>query len=366
MRLIIAAGGTGGHLYPGIAIAREFLRQEPATMTRFVGTVRGIEGKVLRHEGFDLETITAWPVMGLGVWQAFIALLVLPKGVWESIRILKRYRADLVVGIGGYTTPPVLLAAFLLGIPRVILEPNAYPGKANAVLGPLAQRVFLAFEAASSHFNAAKIRIFGVPVRRDFLETGKPMLRKEHDRTLLVFGGSRGAHAINLAMMEAISLLMRDLAARRGLSVIHQTGEADHEQVKAFYETAGIEAEAVPFLFDMPKAFRGADLVVSRAGAMTLAELTVCGKPAVLIPFPHAIYQHQAHNAQVMEAAGAAVVLPQGELTGARLAEVIGALLREPGRLCAMSERSRSLGKTDAAEAIVRECLALVKRESRG
>ncbi|MGH7233362.1 MAG: UDP-N-acetylglucosamine--N-acetylmuramyl-(pentapeptide) pyrophosphoryl-undecaprenol N-acetylglucosamine transferase, partial [Nitrospiraceae bacterium] len=274
--------------------------------------------------------------------------------------------ADLVMGIGGYTTPPVLLAAWLLRLPRAILEPNAYPGKANTMLGPLAHRVFLAFEAAARHFKASKVRVFGVPVRRAFLESSKPVLSAEHRRTLLVFGGSRGAHAINLAMMEALPLLIQDAASRTGLSVIHQTGEADYQQVTASYAAAGIQAAVVPFLFDMPGAFRAADLVVSRAGAMTLAELTVCGKPAVLIPFPHAIYQHQAHNAGVLEAAGAAMVLPQDELSGSRLAQMVGALLREPERLCAMSERSRALAKINAAEAIVRECVAMVKQESRG
>lgn len=363
MKIVIAAGGTGGHLYPGVALAREFLRQDPSTEIRFIGTARGIEVKVLPHEGFTLETITALPVMGLGLRKAFSALCSFPKGLSQSTALLKRHRADLVIGIGGYTSPPVLVAASLLRIPRVILEPNAYPGMANKVLGPFADRVFLAFERASSHFSVSKVRVLGTPVRREFIEptTRSSEVTAKKTATLLVFGGSRGAHAINLAMTNALPVLLQDEALRPRLSIVHQTGEADHERVKAAYETAGVKAEIVPFLFNMPSVLRSADLIVSRAGAMTLAELAVCGKPAVLIPLPHAIYQHQAHNASVLEAAGAAIVIPQSELTGSGLAQVIGALLREPDRLRAMGERSLALGKADAAEAIVRECRALVE-----
>ena len=307
--------------------------------------------------------ITALPVMGLGLRQSFTALVSLPQGIGQSIRLLRRHRADLVVGIGGYTSPPVLLAAALMRIPRVILEPNAYPGKANLMLGPLAQRVFVAFESAASHFQASKVRVFGVPIRRAFLESPTPTIRHTGARTLLVFGGSRGARAINVAMIDALSAMVRDSAAGR-VSVIHQTGEEDYARVKAAYQGSGIDVEVVPFLYDMPTAFRAADLVVSRAGAMTLAELTACGKPAVLIPFPHAIYDHQARNAEVLESAGAAVVIPQRELNGPKLTSVVGGLLREPGRLQSMAERSRSLGKTNAAEAIVRECLTVIRREA--
>ena len=360
---MIAAGGTGGHLYPGIALAREFIRHDPSTTVRFVGTARGIEVKVLPHEGFDLDLITALPFMGLGIRKAVSAILALPGGLGQSTTILRASRTDLVVGIGGYTTPPVIIAAFLLRIPRVILEPNAYPGKANKLLGPLASRVFLAFEAASGDFNPSKVRVFGTPIRRAFLEPpSSGNVHPEHGRTLLVFGGSRGAHAINLAMMDALPMLGQDATVRRHLNVIHQTGEADYEQVKTAYEATGVQAHVVPFLFDMPATLLSADLVISRAGAMTLAELTVCGKPAVLVPFPHAIYDHQARNAMVVEEAGAAVVIPQQELTGSRLAQVVKGLLQDPERLAVMGRRSRSLGKTDAAEAIVRECVALVKQ----
>ncbi|TAJ29503.1 MAG: undecaprenyldiphospho-muramoylpentapeptide beta-N-acetylglucosaminyltransferase [Nitrospirae bacterium] len=365
MNIVIAAGGTGGHLYPAVALAREFIRQEPASAVLFVGTERGIESKVLPREGFELAKITAKPVMGRGLSRAAGAVLALPRGLWQSIGILRARRAQLVIGIGGYSSPPVLVAAFLLGIPRVILEPNAYPGLANKVLGPIAQIVFLAFDAAAPYFKQAKVRVVGTPIRRDFLDAGpaeaggsRPV-HAEDTQTVLIFGGSQGAHAINQAMVEALPHLQ---ARRERLAVIHQTGEADHAWVQGAYRTAGFEARAeiVPFLFDMPRALRSADLVVSRSGAVSLAELTACGKAAILIPLPHAIYQHQERNARVLERAGAAVVLLQQDLAGPKLAQTIEALLGDADRLRRMGERSRALGRTDSAESIVRDCRTLV------
>jgi UDP-N-acetylglucosamine--N-acetylmuramyl-(pentapeptide) pyrophosphoryl-undecaprenol N-acetylglucosamine transferase len=362
--IVFAAGGTGGHLYPAVALAREFFRQDPSTRMLFVGTERGIESKVLAHEGLELAMIAARPVMGRGLLEAAGALLSLPKGIWQSLALLRTRRAAFVLGVGGYTSPPVLLAARLLGLPRAILEPNAYPGMANKALGPVADLVFVAFREAAGHFPSARVRVTGMPVRRGFEEpseedTADTVTR----RTLLVFGGSQGARAINDAMIAA---LPQWTAMRDRLVIVHQTGEADHARVRAAYERAGVRAEVMPFLFEMPKALRSADLVVSRAGAMTLAELTVCGKPAILIPLPHAIYRHQTHNARVLADAGGAVVVPQEELTGGRLAQEVAALLDDPERLRAMGERSRVLGKPAAAETIVRECLALVARKARG
>ncbi|MEW6543509.1 MAG: undecaprenyldiphospho-muramoylpentapeptide beta-N-acetylglucosaminyltransferase [Nitrospirota bacterium] len=375
MTIVIAAGGTGGHLYPAVALAREFLRQDPASRIVFVGTPRGLETKVLAHEGFELVMVAAQPVMGRGAWRASAALLTVPLGIWQAARLLRARNADLAIGIGGYTSPPLLLAAFLLGVPRVILEPNAYPGLANKLLGPIANLVFLAFEAAGPHFARAKVRASGTPIRREFYEDGatghetrgasgseppRPAPRAsgpQGRKTLLVFGGSQGASAINRAMVEALPHL-RAVGAEP--AIVHQTGEADRASVAAAYEAAGVRAEVVPFLFEMPDALRAADLVVARAGAVTLAELAACGKPAVLIPLPTAIYGHQEKNARVLEQAGAAVVLLQNELTGERLARTVATLLSDEARLRTMGERSRALGRTDAAELIVRECRTLV------
>lgn len=360
MNVVVAAGGTGGHLYPAIAVAREFLRRDPATQIVFVGTSRGIESTVLAHEGFPLDLISAKPLMGKHLLDRVRALGALPMSLWQSLWLLKRRRADLVIGVGGYTSPAVLLAAFLRRIPSVILEPNAYPGLANRVVAPFADRIFLAFESARQFFTQATVRVVGMPVRRAFLDprpAGQGRLTAEGPH-VLIFGGSQGAKAINQAVMEALPALR----AISGLRVTHQTGTQDHERVAAAYREAGLRAEVVPFLYDMPAVLRSADLVVARAGGMTVAELTVCGKPAILIPLPTAIYNHQALNAAVMESAGAAVVMPQSELSGSRLAGVMAAILHDPERLRFMSDKSAGIGRSNAAEAIVRECYDVMRR----
>jgi len=355
--IVIAAGGTGGHLYPAVALAREFLRRDRATRILFVGTSRGIEAKVLAHEGFELALISARPVMGRNLFQAALAMLSLPIGIRQSMLLMREWKASLVLGVGGYTSPPVLLAARLLGLPQAILEPNATPGMANKVLAPMAQRVFVNFASAAQHFSPATVRVTGMPVRREFLEGSGQPRGVSDKKTLLIFGGSQGARAINDAVIAALPYLA---SCKERLAIVHQTGEAERARVAAAYEQAGVPAQVTPFLFNMPTVLRGADLVVSRAGAMTVSELTVCGKPAVLIPLPTAIYQHQAHNAQALAEAGGAVVLPQNELTGVKLAEVVTALLGDPERLRAMGERSRTMSKADAAETVVGECLALI------
>lgn len=361
MVVVIAAGGTGGHLYPAVALAREFLRRDPRIDIVFIGTTRGIESKILAHEGFELECLNAKPVMGKSWVEAVQGLLSLPPAVWRSLAILRRRRADLVIGVGGYTSPAMLLAAFLSGTPRVILEPNACPGMANKAVGPVAQRVFLAFESAAGSFDAKKVRVVGTPIRREFLVRDRPAAGPPDPtgrRRLLVFGGSQGAKAINSAVIEALPAFK---AMRPGLIVTHQTGEPDYARVSTAYREAGVEAEVVPFLYDMPSALRAAELVVARAGAMTVAELTASGAPAILIPLPTAIYDHQSRNAEVMERAGAAVIIPQRELTGASLADAVAAILGDEKRLRAMSERSAAMRRVDAAETIVRECYALME-----
>ena len=357
MTIVIAAGGTGGHLYPAVALAREFLRRDPTTTILFVGTARGLESNVLAHEGFDLALISAKPVMGKGLGGAVTGLCAMPVSLWQCLRILKTRRADLVIGVGGYTSPMMVLAAALIGVMRVILEPNANPGMANKAVGPFAQRVFLAFESAAESFDRAKVRVVGTPIRKAFLDNNQQSLEKSRPFHLLIFGGSQGAKAVNTAVMEGLQELMMQLPH---LTVTHQTGESDHARVAEAYRRAGIESQIVPFLYDMPATLRRADLVVARAGAMTVAELTACGKPAILIPLPSAIYDHQTQNAKVMEAAGAAVVLAQSALTGPMLVRTVATILKDPERLRAMGAASLSMRRIDAAEEIVRECYLLM------
>lgn len=361
MNIVIAAGGTGGHLYPAIAVAREFLRRDPSTRILFVGTTRGIEQKVLAHEGLPLRCITAHPFMGKSPVEMTKALMTLPVSLWQSLRVLKQQGADLVFGVGGYTSPAMLVAAFLRGIPGVILEPNAYPGMANKAVAPLVQRIFLAFESTKQFFDRCKTSVVGTPVRRAFLEASSREAagnKPGAQRHLLIFGGSQGAKAINSAVIDALPLL----ESMTRLTITHQTGEADHARVAAAYQQAGLSAQVVPFLYDMPAALRAADLVVARAGAMTIAELTVCGKPAILIPLPTAIYNHQLRNAEVMARAGGAVLLPQAELTGTALAQAMTEILGDQPRLEAMSRSSWNMRRSDAAETIVRECYDVIRR----
>jgi UDP-N-acetylglucosamine--N-acetylmuramyl-(pentapeptide) pyrophosphoryl-undecaprenol N-acetylglucosamine transferase len=370
MRVIIAAGGTGGHLYPGVALAREFARLEPGSETVFVGTDRGMETKVVPREGFELITITARGVMGRGMWGAVQGLAAVPVGLFQCLAICRQRRPDLAIGIGGYTSPPLVLAAFLLGIKRAILEPNVHPGMANRVLSPFVNLIFVSFAATAPYFARGKTRIVGTPIRREFLEAsilpgGGPADAPPaptagsatRDLTLLVLGGSQGARSINRAMIAALPTLA---AARPRLRVIHQTGEHDYEEVAVAYRNARLEAEVSPFIFDVPRAFRQADLVVSRSGATTVAEITVCGKPAILIPFPHAIHGHQERNARILEQAGAATVILDAGLTGEALAAAITALLANPGRLGEMGRCSKGLGRADSAEQVVMACRALV------
>lgn len=361
MNIVIAAGGTGGHLYPAIALAREFRRIEPGAAVLFVGTTRGMESRVVPHEGFPLRMITAKPFMGMGRLGAAKALLALPAGIGESMQVLKEQRADLVIGVGGYTSPAVLLAAVLLRRPRVILEPNSYPGLANKLLGPLVQLVFLAFDSAAAFFPRVKVRVVGTPLRQEFLEPVQARTQGSEDGRmhLVIFGGSQGAKAINGAMVDALPYLA-DLRDR--LLITHQTGEADQESVAQRYAKHKVRADVRPFLYDMPLVLRSADLVIARAGAMTIAELAACGCPAILVPLPQAIYNHQAKNAAVMESAGAAIVLPQYELSGERLASTIRSVLTDSQRLQDMRARSLALRRVDAAGRIVEECLSLLGR----
>ena len=358
MTIVIAAGGTGGHLYPAVALAREFLRRDPSTTILFVGTVRGVESKVLAHEGFELALITAKPVMGKGLLDVLRGVLSVPIGIWQSLELLRQRQADLVIGVGGYTSPTMLIAAAWKGIARVILEPNAYPGLANKVVAPFAQRIFLAFESAGTSFDRRKVRVVGTPIRQEFLvQPDNHASTKQDGQHLLIFGGSQGARAINSAVLEGLPLLNQRLP---GLTITHQTGEGDCERVSDAYRTVGIPAKVVPFLYDMPAVLRTADLVVARAGAMTIAELTACGKAAILIPLPTAIYDHQMKNARAMEAVGGAIVLPQADLTGVKLAGMIDAVLSDPQRLGTMQRKSLAMRRINAGEAIVGECYALM------
>ena len=356
MNVVIAAGGTGGHFYPALALAEEFHRQAADTSVTLVGTGRALEQTMLADAPWRMETLRVEGVVGRGMWSSIKALLLIPGAVWQCLRVLRAAKADLVVGTGGYTSPPVVLAASLLGIPRAVVELNAIPGIANRVLGPLANRIFVSFERAKPYFRAGKVCVVGTPLRRAFVATS-PSLGSGRVDTLLVCGGSQGAKAMNSIVLEAVE---SSSLIRGRVKVIHQSGANDFDRVSQAYRTMNVKAEVVPFIEDMSRTLRRADLVICRCGALTLSEIAACAKPSILIPFPQATHNHQESNARVVEQAGAGIVLLQPTLTGARLAEEIEGLLHDPDRVRHMAEQSLRLRRTKSAESMVHECYRLL------
>lgn len=350
VKVVIAGGGTGGHLYPGIALARAIQARIPGSEIYFMGTKKGIESRILPREGYPLKTIDVEGLVGKKWTDRVRSIFRFPLGLFQSFLFLKSYRPDLVVGVGGYASGPVLLTASLLGIRRVILEQNVIPGLTNRVLARLVHKIFGAFDGSRDHFPPKKFFHSGNPVRKE-IRSGSE--KKEEGNVILVFGGSQGAHAINSAVIDALPLIGR----KEGFRWIHQTGPADLERVSAAYASLGIPARVEPFIFDMATAYSEADLVICRAGATTLAELTACGKPALLIPFPLAAHNHQEENALYLERIGAAEVILQRNLSGKVLAGRVEAILSDTEKRSAMAARMRSLEKKEASETIIEECL---------
>jgi UDP-N-acetylglucosamine--N-acetylmuramyl-(pentapeptide) pyrophosphoryl-undecaprenol N-acetylglucosamine transferase len=373
MRLLVAGGGTGGHLFPGLAVAEALLLREPGAAVLFVGTVRGIEARVVPKAGLPVEFIEVGTLKGQGAGGALRTALGLPLAVLQAARIVRRFRPDVVLGVGGYASGPVLAAARLLGCRTAIMEQNAVPGLTNRWLGRVVDRVFTAFEPApgASPFPARKVVRTGNPIRGAF--RALPSRPAAHDRRLhlLVFGGSAGARRINEAMVAALP----GLAAWHGrLAILHQTGEGPQADVEAGYRAAGWGTEAAEvraFIDDMAAAYAWADLVVCRAGAGTVAELTAVGRPALLVPYPFAADDHQEANARALVEAGAAVRVRDEELSGDRLAAEIAALAADPARRATMAAAARRLGEPAAADRLVDELFRLagaspLPRERRG
>ena len=325
MKVVIAGGGTGGHLYPGIAIARELLK-ERGNEVLFVGTEQGIEAKVLPKEGLEVRFISVGKLKGMKLLSSIKTVMTLPLSILQSVSLLREIKPAVVIGVGGYSSGPVALAAWLLRVPLLIVEPNSYAGLANRMLGKVADRVILCFPGGGrlKFFPKKKTTNTG-PLVRKGIELGNrdDAIRGfglEQGRfTVFVMGGSGGAHAINMAMKEAA----RYLKEAPNVQILHQTGEKDAGAVTAGYQEAGLKAVVLPYIHDMAGAYAAADLVVSRSGATTVAELSVCGKRAVLVPFPFAADNHQEYNARALADRGSADVIVQKDLTAERLAGVI-------------------------------------------
>jgi UDP-N-acetylglucosamine--N-acetylmuramyl-(pentapeptide) pyrophosphoryl-undecaprenol N-acetylglucosamine transferase len=353
--LLVAGGGTGGHLFPGVAVARELMARVPGATVTFVGTAAGIESRVIPREGLTLETIRSAGLKGKSPVALLRGLLLLPLSALDAWRVISRRRPSVVIGVGGYSSGPVVALAALRGVPTLLMEQNATPGLTNRLLSRLVKTAAVTYEESLATFGS-KAFVAGNPVRPEFFAPGSDAPTAAGRTRVLVFGGSQGAHAINVAMAEAAPALA---AATPGVEVTHQTGERDLAMVREAYAAAGLAARVEPFLYEMDREMRAADVIVCRAGATTLAELTAAGRAAILIPLPTATDDHQRKNADALVRQGAARVIDQRELTGARLAEELLGLARDGAARERMAAAARGLARPDAARVIVDRVLAL-------
>ena len=346
MKILIAAGGTGGHIYPGIAVAKEIMRRDAASEVLFVGTTRGLETKIVPENGFQLSLINSAGLKNVGFAGKLRGLAVLPKSFLEARTLLKEFRPDVVVGAGGYVSGPVLMMASLMRIPTLVMDSNALPGFTNRRLAMFVDKAALTFEDAVPFFGKKGV-VTGNPVRKEFFEIRET--ESSDTVRLLVFGGSQGARAINTAMVDALSKL-----GHGKVEITHQTGDAEFEKVRSAYIGAGFEsADVRPYISDMVSQFERTDLIICRAGATTCAELAAAGKASIMVPLPTAADDHQRKNAEAMVKAGAARMVLQKDLTGEVLAEEIRALIDSPELIERMEDAAKQLARADAAEVTV-------------
>jgi len=344
MRVIVAGGGTGGHVIPALAIAQELSSGYNADVL-FIGTARGIETRLVPAAGFQLELITVGALNRVDLSTRIKTLLNLPQAAAQSARMISEFRPDVMIGVGGYASGPAMLAGGMMNIPLLAFEPNVIPGIANRLVAPMVRAAAVHFSDTQRYFRNAVVT--GVPVRGEFFNV--PARSHQDPPTLLVFGGSQGAHAINVAVMQALPLLAQAVS---GIHIIHQTGEKDCQEVQEAAAKSGVSTEVSAFIDDMPGAFSRADLLICRSGASTVAEITAAGKPAIFIPLPTAADDHQRHNAETLASASASRLLPQSELTGERLAQDVASLLRDRARLSQMGAAARRFAHPNAAAEI--------------
>ncbi|MFC1858653.1 undecaprenyldiphospho-muramoylpentapeptide beta-N-acetylglucosaminyltransferase [Thermodesulfobacteriota bacterium] len=368
VRIAIAGGGTGGHLFPGIAIAQEIMTRKSKNRVLFISTGKPFELAVLAETGFDHASITSEGIKGREWKNQAKAIVKIPLGIIESAGILRGFKPHLVLGVGGYSSGPVAVAAWLLGIKIALHEQNIIPGLANRLLVYLASRIYVSFENTQAKLRSRNIRITGNPIRKEILQlikapnasapdqTGDPQenrrladLRPQKPFTVLVIGGSQGAHRINMAVKEALHHFRANIT----FFFVHQTGAKDEDEIKAAYGDVGIPSEVKSFFHDMAQQYQRADLVICRAGATTVAEVTAIGKGVIFIPYPFAADDHQALNARTLADVGAAEMILQKDLTGKLLAEKMEHYASHPAALSLMASRAKQFGRPHAAAAIV-------------
>ncbi len=353
--LVVAAGGTGGHLYPALAVAERFRDLLEGARVTFIGTERGLESRIVPKAGFPLEYVRAQPLRGGSLLKKMKGVLAVLPGMIDARRILKKLRPSVVMGLGAYVSGTVLFTAALRGIPTLILEPNAEPGLANKWLGPFIDEAALAWEQTSRYFGAKAV-VTGNPVRQAIVDV-PPLTEQAQGPVMrvLLFGGSQGSSILNRAMTDSLPLLA-DVSER--LQILHQTGSSDFERVQRAYDESSVNGRVIPYIDAMDEAYAGSNLVVSRAGATTCAELAASGRPALLVPLPLA-GDHQEANANLLEHAGAAHSIRQSELTPERLAQELVSLLGAPEKRLVMAAAARALARPDAGKKVAERLVAL-------
>ncbi|MFP3983770.1 MAG: undecaprenyldiphospho-muramoylpentapeptide beta-N-acetylglucosaminyltransferase [Desulfurivibrionaceae bacterium] len=362
MRLIISGGGTGGHLYPGVAVAEEIRDSSPESRVFFIGTDRAADKRAFAGSRFESAAITCQGLQGKSFWARLKICVQLPLSLIQALKLIYRFKPHLVLGVGGYVTGPVLLAARILGKPACIHEQNSVPGLANRLIGKFVDRIFISYPASEEYFPAGKCIYTGNPVRREIAGVGTARHRKKGSGpdsgvTLGVLGGSQGAHRLNHLLVKGLAGIKEKLPSE--FQVLHQTGSADEDMVREAYRAAGIRARVSDFFEDMADFYEKVDLVVSRAGATSLAEMSVVGIPMLLIPYPYAADDHQRKNAESMVEGGAARMFLEKGLTDVRLAEELLRLLTDEEERLKMARAAEGMAKADALSAIVTECRKL-------
>ena len=358
-RIVIAGGGTGGHLFPGITIARELRKRFDDTQVLFVVGRRKMERDIIFNAGFEARSIDVEGMLGKGLLARIRALSKVLIGSIQSLTIMRDFRPHLIVGVGGYSSGPVCLVAWLLGIPTAIHEQNSFPGLTNRILAPLAKKVFISFEQSRRYFRGGDLFLSGNPIRDELVHL-KPLRRRDNQRfVILVMGGSQGARAINRAVVAALKELR---AAGLLPFVIHQTGKEDLRRVIDDYHALGLDGEVRAFIEDMASAYGRADLVICRAGATTIAELAALGKPSILIPYPYAAHKHQDINAGALVAIGGADMILESELNGTSLARKVKRYMEYREELERMSSLALRAGRPRAGEIIVEQLMELLNK----
>jgi UDP-N-acetylglucosamine--N-acetylmuramyl-(pentapeptide) pyrophosphoryl-undecaprenol N-acetylglucosamine transferase len=359
LKAMIAGGGTGGHLFPAVAIARELSERPGGAEILFVTGRRRLETEVLSRYGFRQTSIDVEGLKGRGWKDRAVTGMKLPRSFFQALSAIKTFSPDLVVGVGGYSSGPVCLAARWRSIPCAIQEQNSFPGLTNRLLCRVVDRVFISFEESREHFRCSSVVMTGNPVRKELISSVKGGTREDERFCVLVVGGSQGARAVNEAFLSALEILVRK---GRSIRVIHQTGQLDFEHVAETYKEKGLEGEVHPFILDMGWAYRQADLVVSRAGATTLSELTALGKPSILVPYPYAANNHQELNARSVAGLGGAEMILQKDLSGEGLAGILMKYMEDRAELKRAADRAGALGRPEAVGLIVNNLIEMVRK----